>query len=48
MRKCLRGFCPNGESKCCLECEDRSVCSKLGKCSWDNDNLNLKECSEEE
>lgn len=45
MRKCLRSLCPNGENKCCLECSDKSICDKLGKCSGDNDNLDLEKCS---
>lgn len=47
MRKCLRGSCPNGDNKCCLDCIYKASCDKLGKCSWDNDNLDLKQCSEE-
>lgn len=46
-RKCLRSLCPNGENKCCLECTDKVTCDKLGKCSWDDDNLDLKNCSKE-
>lgn len=47
MRVCLRGFCPNGENKCCIECDDVNACEKLGKCSLDDYNLNLKDCSKE-
>lgn len=47
MRKCLRGLCPNGENKCCIECGDKAICEKIGKCSWDSYSLNLKECSKE-
>lgn len=46
MRKCLRSSCPNGENKCCLECSNKAICEKLGKCSLDNENLNLEKCSE--
>lgn len=47
-RKCLRSTCPNGETKCCLECKSITTCDRLGKCSWDNDHLDLGQCSEEE
>jgi hypothetical protein len=45
-RICLRSNCPNGERKCCLECTTIDSCEILGKCSLDDDNLNLDECSE--
>lgn len=45
MRICKRSLCPNGESKCCLNCKDKNICEKLGKCSLDDDNLDLDDCS---
>ncbi|MFW9968598.1 MAG: hypothetical protein ACFFDF_00260 [Candidatus Odinarchaeota archaeon] len=46
MRICKRNICPNGEHRCCLECKDINNCDKLGKCSLDDDSLDLNKCSE--
>lgn len=42
MRKCLRSGCKKyDDDRCCLECTENC----LGKCKWDSDMLDLKECS---
>ena len=39
MRVCLRSTCPNGEHRCCLECNNFDSCERLGKCTIDDDDL---------
>ena len=42
MRKCLRSGCKKyGDERCCLECKEEC----LGKCKYDSDMLDLKNCS---
>jgi hypothetical protein len=47
MRTCLRSPCPDGGYRCCLECFDVVSCSKIGKCSYDDDDLHF-DCYENE
>jgi len=46
-KKCLRSICDTyKDNRCCLECEDNGTkCMKPG-CKYDDDNLDLKNCSE--
>jgi hypothetical protein len=46
-RKCLRSTCYlHKDDRCCLDCTDKDKCGKVGKCDWDSDHLDLKNCSE--